>query len=108
MYVRSMLNIIILGELHIKSVKTFLSYNQDDVKSDIFMELPICFGVEGSQPREWVTRLDKNLYFLKDEVLACFEKPKGDLEDRYFSNHKWTRVYSMKNKWSYYFMLIIA
>ena len=48
------------------------------------MELPICFGVEGSHPREWVIRLYKNLYGLKYAGLAWFEKLKEGLEDRYF------------------------
>ena len=48
------------------------------------MELPICFGVEGSHPVEWVIRLDKNLYGLNDAVLAWFEKLKEGLEARYF------------------------
>ena len=50
-YVRAMLIMSILGELHTKSVDFVFSYTQDGVKSDIFMELPIGFGVEGSYPR---------------------------------------------------------
>ena len=61
MYVRSMLTLIILLELHTKSI-FFLAYTQADVKTDIFMELPIGFGVEGSHPIEWVIILDNNLY----------------------------------------------
>ena len=39
-----------------------LSYTQHDVKSNIFVDLPVGFGVEGAYPREWVNRLYKNLY----------------------------------------------
>ena len=62
----------------------FLAYTQADVKSDIFVELPICFGVERSHPREWVVILDKKLYVLKDSVLAWFDKLKEGLEARGF------------------------
>ena len=49
-----MLVLIILIELDTKSIDFVLSYTQDTVKSEIFMELPIGFGVEGVHPREWV------------------------------------------------------
>ena len=45
MSVRSMLNLNILRELHTKSIDVFLVYTQADVKTEIFMELTICFGV---------------------------------------------------------------
>ena len=51
---RSILTLIIIREIHTKSVDFVLSYTQDTVKSEIFMELPIGFGVEGLHPREWV------------------------------------------------------
>ena len=57
--VRDMLTLIIIIELHIKSVDFFLAYTQADVKTEIFMEFPIYFVVEGDHPREWVIRLDK-------------------------------------------------
>ena len=44
--VRAMLTLIIIGELHSKSVDFVLAYTQSDVKSELFMELPIDFGVE--------------------------------------------------------------
>ena len=51
MSVRSMLTLIILRELHIKLVDFVLAYNQADVKTEIFIELLIVFGVEGYHPR---------------------------------------------------------
>ena len=88
MSVKAMLTLIILRELHTKSVYFVLTYNQADVKLEILMELPIGFEVEGDHPREWVTRLDKKLYGLKDSGLAWFEKLKEDLEARYFFQHE--------------------
>ena len=80
----------IFREIHTKSVDFVLAYTQADVKTEIFIEIPIGFGVEGSHPKEWVISLDKNIYGLKDAGLAWFEKLKEGLEDRYFFNHKWT------------------
>ena len=52
MSVRAMVTLIILRELHTKSVDFFLVYTQADVKTYILMELPIYFGVEGYHPIE--------------------------------------------------------
>ena len=71
-----MLVLIILIELDTKSIDFVLSYTHTDVKSEIFMELPIVFGVEGSQPIEWFIIIFKNLHVLKDAALAWFEKHK--------------------------------
>ena len=58
-----------------------MAYTQADIKTEIFMELPISFGVEGAHHREWVIIIDKNLYVLKDTGLAWFEKLKEGLDD---------------------------
>ena len=84
MSVRVMLTLSILIEIHTKSVYFVLAYTQVDVKSDIFMEIPICFGVEGYHLKEWFIRLYKNLYALKDVYLIWFEKLKAVLEAREF------------------------
>ena len=84
MSVRAMLTLIILRDIHTKSVDFVLDYTQSGVKSEIFMELPIGFGIEGAHPREWVIRLDKNLFGLKYAGLSWFEKLKEGLEARYF------------------------
>ena len=54
----------------------FLAYTQADVKSEIFMELPIGFRFEGDHPRERIIRMDKNVYGMKDAGLTWFEKIK--------------------------------
>ena len=56
---RAMITLNILMEFHTNSVDSVLAYTHADVKSDIFMEPPIGFGVEGFHPREWSTKLDK-------------------------------------------------
>ena len=61
-----------------------LAYSQVDVNTGMFMEPPKGFRVEGAHSIEWTIILDKNLYVLKDAVLAWFDKLKEDLEARYF------------------------
>ena len=51
MSVRSMLTLNILRELHTKSVDFSLAYTQDNVKTEIFTEPLIYFGVEGDHDR---------------------------------------------------------
>ena len=57
--IRSMLTLIIIRDLLTKSVYFVLAYTQADIKTEIFMELPIGFGVEGDHIIEWVIRLDR-------------------------------------------------
>ena len=52
--VRDILTLIILRYIHNKSVYIVLAYTHSDVKSEIFMELPIGFVGEGAHSREWV------------------------------------------------------
>ena len=53
-----MLTLVILRYLHTNYVDFVLVYTQVDVKSEIFMEFIIVFGIEGSHRRECSTRLD--------------------------------------------------
>ena len=50
MSVRAMITLTIIRDIHTKSVDFVLAYTKADVKTEIFMELPIGFGVEGSHP----------------------------------------------------------
>ena len=52
MSIRAMLTLSILREIHTKSVDFVLACTQADVKTEIFMEIPIGFGVEGYHPKE--------------------------------------------------------
>ena len=74
LYVRAMLTLIILRYLHTKSIYFVLAYKQADLKSVIFMELPIGFGFGGDHPREWIIRLDANNYGPNNSGLTWFEK----------------------------------
>ena len=57
-----------------------MAYTQANVKSEIYMDLPLGFGVDGSHPREWVIITENNFYGLKGVGLEWFEKLKEGLE----------------------------
>ena len=65
MSVRAILILRIVKKIHNKSVGFVLTNTQADAKSEIYMEIV----VYGSHLREWVIRIDKNLYGLKYSVL---------------------------------------
>ena len=83
------------------------------------MEIPLSFVVDGAHPREWVIRIDKNLYGLKGSGLSWlglglkdagslwFEKLKEGLEAKGFYSLKWNHVSGIKNKWCHYSTLMI-
>ena len=75
-----MIILSILRDIHTKSIYFVLPYNKSDVKSEIFMELSIIFGFDGYHPIEWIIRLDKYLYGLKDANHSWFGKIKEGLE----------------------------
>ena len=58
MSIRVILTLIILIEPRNKSMEFSLAYIQDKVKIEIFMEIPIGFGVEVPQPREWIISMN--------------------------------------------------
>ena len=76
MSIRSIVTLIILRDIHKNSVDIVLAYNKPGEKSETIMELPIVFWVKGGHLREWVIRMDKNIYGIKDEGMAWFEKLK--------------------------------
>ena len=47
-----------------------LFYTQAETKSEIFMEIHIKFGVEGSHLRELITSMEKYIFLLKDAGLS--------------------------------------
>ena len=51
MYIRVMINLSIIIDIHTKSVYFVLVYTQSNVKIEILMEIPIGLGVEGAHPR---------------------------------------------------------
>ena len=62
----------------------FIAYMQADVKTDVFVELPIRFGVGGYHKHHCIIKLNKGLYGLKYTGLTSIEHIKGVLEARGF------------------------
>ena len=71
-----MFTLRILREIHTKSVAFVIAYTRVEVKSEMFMDIPIGFRVEGDHPRSFIIRLDNNIYGMKFLGLAWFEKLK--------------------------------
>ena len=72
MSVIAMLTLSIIQKLHTKSVDCFWGYIQADVKSEIYMEITLCFWFDESLSREEIKSIDKNLFGLKDYGLLWF------------------------------------
>jgi hypothetical protein len=79
--VRLMLIFSEIHKLHTRSIDFTLAFPQADVKVDIYMELPIgCSPSDGAGKDEYVLKLIKNLYGLKDAGRTWFEHLKQGLE----------------------------
>jgi hypothetical protein len=54
----------VLRGWHCRQLDFVLAYTQADVECEIYMEIPRGFTVDGN-PKDYVLRLEKNLYGLK-------------------------------------------
>ena len=70
MSVRATITLITPRELRTNSIDFLLAYTKADVKPEIFTELPIGFGVEGSHPIELIIRIYKNRCDMKGAGLV--------------------------------------
>ena len=82
--VRMILIIAMINNLPTRSVDFVLAFPQADVDVPVYMELPIGFELHNANKREYVLKLNKNLYGLRQASLTWFDMlPKG-LVDRKF------------------------
>jgi hypothetical protein len=82
MSVRLMLIFSEIHKLHTRSIDFTLAFPQADVKVDIYMELPLgCTPSDKSDSKDYVLKLVKNLYGLKDTGKTWFEHLKNGLEN---------------------------
>jgi len=87
MTVKLLLVIARVHGLHSKSIDFVLAFPQADLDTDIWMELPAGTepeGVPGGE-RDYVVKLNKSLYGLKQASFNWFEKLKKALIDRNFT-----------------------
>ena len=81
MSVRLMLIFSEIHHLHTRSIDFTLAFPQADVKVDIYMDLPLgCSSSDGVDNKQYVLKLIKNLYGLKDAGKTWFEHLKTGLE----------------------------
>ena len=78
--VRTLMILSIIHDLETRSIDFVLAFPQADLDVLIFMELPVGFTCENS--RQYVLRLNKNLYGLKNASLNFFNMLKEGLEAR--------------------------
>jgi len=79
--VRALLAIASIHKLPSRSIDFVLAFPQADLDVDVFMELPIGMDVDGNRS-DWVLKLNKSLYGLKQASSNWFQKLKEGLEDR--------------------------
>ena len=80
--VRLMLTLSAILGLKSRSIDFTLAYTQADLDVDIYIEIPA--GFVAPEGGDWVLKLDKNLYGLKQAGLNWFETLKTALEKRGF------------------------
>jgi hypothetical protein len=82
MSVQLMLTFSEIHQLHIRSIDFMLAFPQADVKVDIYMELPLgCSTDHDSNKNDYVLKLIKNLYGLRDASKTWFKYLKKGLLD---------------------------
>jgi hypothetical protein len=79
-----MMTVGAIADLYSRCIDFTLAYTQAPIDIEIFLELPIGFDVEGATKGQYVLRLKKNLYGLKQAGLSWYETLKGYLEKNGF------------------------
>jgi hypothetical protein len=82
--VRTLLALSIIHDLETRSIDFVLAFPQADLDVDIYMELPFGFDFDGK--RNFILKLNKNLYGLKNASLNFFNFLKDGLEARGYEN----------------------
>ncbi len=77
---RMMLVLTSAEKVHSQSIDLTLTYPQADLDVNIYLELPMGFQLEGGfDKKEFVLKLKKNLYGLKEVGYNWYEKLKGGM-----------------------------
>ncbi len=79
---RSLLILSLVNGWHSRSIDFVLAFPQADIKTDVYMRLP--YGFHVSTPGEWLLKLEKNVYGLKDAGRTWHEHLKEGLRARGF------------------------
>ena len=81
--VRTLMALSQIHGLETKSIDFVLAFPQADLDTDVFMELPFGFDVDGS--RNFVLKLNKSLYGLKNSSRNWFQHLTNGLKNRGFT-----------------------
>ena len=79
--VRSLLAIASIHEFPIRSIDFVLAFTQDDLYVYVFVGIHLGMGVDGNRV-EWVLKLNKSIYGIKEASENRFDILKNDLERR--------------------------
>ena len=79
--VRSLLTIASIHEFPIRSIDFVIAFHQSYLDVDVFMEIHLGMGVDGNRG-EWVLKLNKSLYGIKQASANWFDILKTGLESR--------------------------
>ena len=86
MSIRTLMVVALIEKLHTRRIDFVLAYPQADLDVDIYMEIPQGFG--NNMKKDWVLKILKNLYGLKQAGYNWFEFLKAGLEKRDFVQSK--------------------
>ena len=75
--------ISVLHDLETRSIDFILDFTQADLDIDVFIELPVGFNLEPDS-RQYIIKLNKSLYGLKQADHNLFELLKDNLEARVY------------------------
>jgi len=84
--VRILLIISILHDLDTRAMDFVLAFPQADLDVDVFMELPYGFEATNGENKNYVLKLNKSLYGLKQAAHNWFQTLDGALKNRGFNS----------------------
>ena len=84
--VRIILIISILHDLDTRAMDFVLAFPQADLDEDVYMELPYGFEAMNGENKEYVLKLNKSLYGLKQAAHNWFQTLDGALQNRNFKS----------------------
>eukprot|EP00957_Ditylum_brightwellii_P083930 6379428-Ditylum_brightwellii.AAC.1 len=78
--VRTLLTIATINGLSTQCIDFMLELSQASLDVDVFMDLPIGITVQNGSPRDYVLRMNKSIYGLKQSSLYLFKLLSGALQ----------------------------
>ena len=86
--VRCIFIVALLMGWHMRSIDFVMAYNQANVKTDVFMQLPVGTTIKGMDSSKHLLKLQKNSYGLKDGQVTWRKHIKAGLPHMGFASPK--------------------